>query len=852
MKNIYQLTLSFTLLFFLMGIQSIGAQSNYGDTIGKYKTVAAGAEYKRSPLYQSLWGKNYRKEWTTPVTFPVTLLDTLQGGIVKYKIGGGHQSKSLHIKNKADEEYALRSVNKSLRILVPEIFYNTFIEHIANDEISMSHPYGALGVPLMAKALGIPHSYPQYIWVPKQPALDTLSNDYGNRLYLFEQRASGDWSNADNFLNFKDFKGSDEMMEKIYEDNDNQVNQKAFIKARLFDMIIGDWDRHLDQWKWGKIDSGDQNIYVPIPTDRDQAFSTNDGVLLRAAISASGQKYLQPFGYTIKDVTITEKRFLDRLLTNHLTLEEWLTQAKNVQQLLTNNIIESSIKQMPAAIFAISGNEIIAKLKSRRDHLAEYATTYYKFLAKEVEIVGSKKNEFFEINRLNDNETTVNLYKINKEGERNNEAYYSRTFKTEETKEIRFYGLSGNDVYRINGNVNKGINIRIIGGDEKDSIIDNSNIKTHVYDDGKNNFVKGSKTKLHLSDSTDHTFNYDTYLYDKKGIRPLLGYSNEDRFFVGLGYGAVHHKWRKFPFASKQDLGVRYSISQRAVSVFYKGLFPSLIGKWDLVLNADYDAIRWINFYGIGNETLLTTKDIKFNRTQTKEIEGSLGIQRKLGNNTIGISGFYQNVRVLNDSGRFVVKNLAQTQPDIFNANNYAGARLNYKFVDINDSIVPTAGFSFIGDASHYQNLTQNNSFQKYTGIAHVYIPLISKFSIAIRAAGATVTGNPLFYQLPHIGGADDLRGYKRERFFGKTAFANSNELRFITNIRSYLMNGKIGLVAFYDQGRVWQPSENSDTWHTDYGVGLLLAPFNKLLANIAYGISKEKKMVQLRIIKSF
>ena len=109
-----------------------------------------------------------------------------------------------------------------------------------------------------------------------------------------------------------------------------------------------------------------------------------------------------------------------------------------------------------------------------------------------------------------------------------------------------------------------------------------------------------------------------------------------------------------------------------------------------------------------------------------------------------------------------------------------------------------------------------------------------------------------MFYHLPHIGGADDLRGYRRERFWGKTAFSNSNELRFITNLRSYIMNGKIGLVVFYDQGRVWQPGETSDTWHTDYGGGLLLAPFNALLANIAYGISKEKKMIQLRLIKSF
>ncbi len=839
------------LTFFIVCLFSFSTPAtaqNRSDS-SRYKTVAAGPEYQRSSFYQWLWGKNYRREWTTPVTFPITRLDTLRGGIVKFKKGGGHQSKSLHLKSKQDKEYALRTVNKSLKVLIPEIFYGTFVEHIANDEISMSHPYGALGVPVMAEAAGIPRSYPQFMWVPKQPLFDTLNEEYGDRLYLFEQRAAGDWSDAKNFLNFKDFDGSDKLLEKLFNDNDNQVDQVAFIRARLFDMVIGDWDRHWDQWKWGKVEKGDQNIYVPIPTDRDQAFSTTSGVLLKKAIAASGMKYLQPFDYTIKNVTVVERRFLDRFLTNHATLEQWQTQAKSLQQALTDNVIEASIRQMPAEIFAISGNEIIAKLKSRRDHLSEYATEYYTFLAKEVEIVGSKKNEVFQIDRR-DNETSINLYKINKEGQTKAAPFYSRTFKNDETKEIRLYGLSGNDIYNITGTANSGINIRIIGGDEKDSINNSSNVKVQVYDDGKNNFT--GKTRLHLSDSTDHTFNYDTYRYDKKGIGPLIGYSNEDPFFVGLGYNAIHHKWRKFPFASKQSLGVKYSISQKAFSFFYKGIFTEVIGKWDLLLNADYDLIRWLNFYGVGNKTTTIEKDIPYNRSQSKQITGNLGLQRKFGKSTIDLTGFFQSVQIIKDTGRFIIKNIAPSQPGIFKRNNYAGAGINYKFAVLNDSIVPTSGFFFTANATHFQNLKQSESFQRYTGIAQAYIPLFSKFSIAIRAAGGTVTGNPMFYHLPHIGGADDLRGYRRERFWGKTAFSNSNELRFITNFRSYAMNGKIGLSVFYDQGRVWQTGETSDTWHTDYGAGLLLAPFNALLANVAYGISKEKKMIQVRIIKSF
>ncbi|MEJ7675034.1 MAG: hypothetical protein WKF59_20615 [Chitinophagaceae bacterium] len=197
----------------------------------------------------------------------------------------------------------------------------------------------------------------------------------------------------------------------------------------------------------------------------------------------------------------------------------------------------------------------------------------------------------------------------------------------------------------------------------------------HVYDDKQNNFISGSNIRRHLSDNTDHTHFYDTYIPDKKGLKPLLGYSNEDKIFVGLGYSFLHHKWRKLPFAYKQAFGVKYSISQKAFSVFYQGLFPKTFGKTDLLVNADYDLIRWVNFYGIGNETVLTTPDIDFNRIQSKEITGSIGLQRKFGSNTISLSGFFQNVEIVNDKDRFIAKNIAPTQPDIFNSNNYAGAR---------------------------------------------------------------------------------------------------------------------------------------------------------------------------------
>jgi hypothetical protein len=65
-------------------------------------------------------------------------------------------------------------------------------------------------------------------------------------------------------------------------------------------------------------------------------------------------------------------------------------------------------------------------------------------------------------------------------------------------------------------------------------------------------------------------------------------------------------------------------------------------------------------------------------------------------------------------------------------------------------------------------------------------------------------------------------------------------------------MNGHIGLLAFLDDGRVWMPSETSDTWHYGYGGGLLIAPFHLLSAQVTYGISKESKYLQLQLNKYF
>jgi hypothetical protein len=826
------------------------------DTTSKYITVSAGPQYKRSAWHQFFWGKNYRKEWSTPVQLPVFLLDSANGGLKPDKLGGGHQTTSLHLKDENGQNYTLRSVDKRLGKVLPEIVRGTFLEDLANDEVSMSHPYGAVTVAPMAQNAAIYHTNPEYVYLPKQAALDTFNNKVGNHVYLFEQRLKGDWHNADNLGNFDKFYDTYDVMKKMEEKTEARADQKTYLKDRLFDMFLGDWDRHQDQWAWGEINIDGRHLYVPVPQDRDQVYFKHNGLLLNMAISAAGMYYMQSFSGKIKDVNAFnyEERGIDRFFLNGLTKNEWDSIATYLQQALTDSVIEDAVHKLPAEIFSISGKKIVSNLKSRRDHLPEYADTYYLFLAKEVEIVGTKGTDYFNVKRMNDNETAVNVYNINKEGATEDTPYYSRIFLSNETKVIRLFGLSGKDVYKTEGKVNNGINIQIIGGDKKhsmllNSVVGNNNTRTAIYDD-RNNYIKTAgrvKEKFSNADSI-HRFDSLDYVYDKKGWSPTFFYSDADRFYVGIGYKWEHHAWRKLPYVFKQAIGANYSISQRSLSFTYLGIFPNTIGRWSLNLLANYDAIRWTNFFGLGNETVLTTKNIDYNRMRTRELLAGLGFNRKVGNSYFEIDGFYQTVKIVDDDVRYVANKIKPTDPTVFDQKNFTGAKAIYAFKKYNDPVIPTAGISFLVNGSYTENANDpNQSFWKYGGNLQLYIPLFYKFSIATLGGIETVNGDPEFYQYPSIGGGQDLRGFKRQRFYGKTAFYNSNELRFISDIKSYVFNGKAGLLAFVDDGRVWMPEETSNTLHVGYGGGVFLAPFNKISADITYGFSNEDRLIQFR-----
>ncbi len=107
-------------------------------------------------------GKNNPKERATPVKLKVFDINKEHGGFKIEELGGGKQTRSLHLKDTAGVKWALRSLNKDPSKAIPENIRSTFAADIVQDMISAANPYGALPVPVLASALGLVHSTPQY------------------------------------------------------------------------------------------------------------------------------------------------------------------------------------------------------------------------------------------------------------------------------------------------------------------------------------------------------------------------------------------------------------------------------------------------------------------------------------------------------------------------------------------------------------------------------------------------------------------------------------------------------------------------------------------------------------------
>jgi hypothetical protein len=262
------------------------APDEYGATYDA--SIYTKEETEKSGFGKWFWGEHYREVYSKEITAPVLFLGTLPNNVRAISEGGGNQSRSLRLIDDNENEFTVRELRKSaVRFLqssvddhyVVDYMKNTVAEDIVQDYYTTAHPYAQFAVNDLMSAINIYHANPKIVYLPKQERLGRFNGAYGDKLYMYEEHVGDENKEFETFGNPDDIISTSDLFIELREDKDAKVDEPEYIKARLFDMLIGDWDRHQDQWRWALKEQKDgTELYAPIPRDRDQAFPKYDGV----------------------------------------------------------------------------------------------------------------------------------------------------------------------------------------------------------------------------------------------------------------------------------------------------------------------------------------------------------------------------------------------------------------------------------------------------------------------------------------------------------------------------------------------------------------------------------------------
>ena len=312
-------------------------------------------------------GNNYRREWGTAVEMPIFELNQTSFGIVE--MGGGQQTTSLELIDEQNREWALRSVDKQVKPN-SKLTENKFVMAIIQDQVSGSYPYAALSVSYIANAAGVPAGDHTLYFVPDDSSFGKYRPAMANKVFILVNRQPQKQKGISTL----------EMMERLKKDKQCYVDAKEYLKARLVDWLVADWDRHDDQWRWVEKKTDLGIGFYAVPRDRDQAFYRSNGLLTKFV--GLFMPHIDKFNKNAKGIKgLSAKSWaLDRQFMSSLKKADWEITIKEFQKNVSDSVIVSAIKKQPPEIFTIRGNKMIKRLKSRRDGLLKGVMKYYLFL----------------------------------------------------------------------------------------------------------------------------------------------------------------------------------------------------------------------------------------------------------------------------------------------------------------------------------------------------------------------------------------------------------------------------------------------------------------------------------------
>lgn len=853
-QNVFQKTIVFP----------IGDEKSYG--IPK-DSVAVSSVYSRemtekSAVYKYFFGSHYRSIFGTAIQAPVADLSTLYGGLSPIISGGGNQSLSLRLQDANGRQYVMRGLKKSTKQFLQSAIFkdtyvkdkieDTFIESFIDDFYTTSHPYTPFIVGKLSDEVNLYHTNPKLYYVPKQNVLGKYNDQYGDQLYMIEERPHKSQKDILSFGKGEDIIGTTDVLQNLEADEKYTIDTEMYLRARIFDFLIGDWDRHADQWRWVEKTEGKHIIYQPIPRDRDQAFAKIDGALLKLINKLPALRHMQNFEESFAHPRwINKTAFpLDKIFLQQTTLEDWKNSAQWVSEQISDEIIKETFNMLPSEVKDQYTDDIIEILKARRIELVNFVEKYHNELMKFATVVGTNKKDKFEITTEAD-KITVNYYRIKKDGEQLTKTY---TYTSDVTKEIWVYGLDDDDVLMVNGS-DSSIQLKLIGGRNNDvyDIHSDTNIKIFDYKSKNNTFYTNKGKKILKDQYAINQYDYRKVPLNTFSLLPNVGYNKDNGVMIGVSGSYEIKKFNQNPFTQKHTFGAKYDFATSGIIANYVGKFKdySNSGFWSLEgLMTSSNFSR--NFFGLENMTYYDHEAFEdhYYRVRTSQLEIKPSYEWKGRNGSSFLVGAtYESTKIEKTNNRLVDQQLVTALSDTYNRNHYLGARMLYQFSNYDNTQEPTVGlgFSFLGGTRH--NLeSKKQSHQYIRSKLNWVVPLTKdkRMTWSSSYVFEKLVGDDFhFYQAASIGSNNGLRGYRQQRFIGHTAMVSSQDIRFkMKDISNSFLPLSYGIYAGYDVGRIWSKYDLSNSWKHSYGGGVWFNALESFTAHLGVFSSKEEDVL--------
>jgi len=806
-------------------------------------TVTPGARYRAGWLHSFFLGAHWRDAWTTPIEAPVLNLEVFDGGLQPDRLGGGLETKNLHFKSGNGNTWAFRSVDKDpTRQLDPDT-RASMVGDLFQDETSTAQPYGALIVASFLDAARILHATPQLAVLPDDPRLGKF-RELAGMLGLLEERMERGIEGATKVAD------TVTLFERLEQRSDERVDARAYLRARLIDVLVGDWDRHIDQWRWARFDQDGQRVWEPIPRDRDQAFSRFDGVV--PSLAEYYTKQVAGFGqsYAPIDKLTFAGRFTDRRFLVVLDKAEWESVTTELVAKLTDPVISEAVHRLPQPLYDKEGADLEKALRARRDALPAASRDYYRLLADRVDVRGTDKEDEFKIEREPSGAVDVAIYGRDPEtGKRAGTPFFHRTFRSEETSEIRLYTMGGADRILIDGGADRTIPVRVVAPPKTVEVSDRSSQPSaiHLYAPLPDDPLADPPPGVTALKSVDRetlarTHHYETFRDwgSDSLFFPQLSYDSDRGLVAGAILQRTGYGFQLDPYSSVMNVGAAWSTGTNRPRLEYNLDFKTHSPVRGLLYVA-YSGMDTVKYFGKGNDTI---RDSALDSTDYYKVRQGVFVANPMievplfGPLRGRIGALFKHAASVNDS-RIITATRPEGSGGLTLGSGEVGLAL-----DTRTGVFPhTRGFVLEVTGRHTPEIFSNPSaFSKLRGEASTSIGghFVTDMQFNARVAGEKNWGTYPFFESAFIGGAAQrlplditgastgnlLRGYALDRFAGDASVVGNAELQIAIGKFNAALPFRFGLVGLADVGRVFVSGESSSKWHAAYGGGIWLGPF--------------------------